>query len=72
MAEEILNVPVIVGDEEEILSFKLDDDVLTLELKGTVVCKASWFENMEDEFKRMLQIWGSNNAETHTTDSNES
>lgn len=64
MAEEILNVPVIVGEEEEILSFKLDDDVLTLELKGKEVCRASWFGNMEDEFKRMLQIWGLDDAET--------
>ena len=58
MAEEMLNIPVIAGEEEEILSFSLDGDVLTLSLKGKEVCRVSWYDNMEEEFKRMLQIWG--------------
>lgn len=58
MGEEIIRVPVIVADNEEMLSFKFDDDTITLELKGKELCSASWEGNIELEFRRMLNIWG--------------
>lgn len=57
MQKEAVSISVISGEDDAVLTFELEDNVISLQLNGREICRADWDNNMENVFCRMLDIW---------------
>lgn len=56
--EEIVRIPVIVGEDEKELEFGMtEDNVIIVKLDNKEICRCDWDKNLKEGFERMLEIW---------------
>jgi hypothetical protein len=55
--KETISIPVVTTEDDMVLTFELEENIISLQLNGREICRADWENNMKNAVWRMLEMW---------------